>query len=71
MVVSTTQKRELLRQNRKFRAFLLVFFVSSLFLVLQHIDGEQWVTVVGFIYLAYMGGNVGEHWAKKETKDAV
>jgi len=49
------------QRNRKFKAFLLVFFITAAMLAFHRLSGEQYVDVLKWTFGLFMAGNVGEH----------
>jgi uncharacterized membrane protein YjjP (DUF1212 family) len=58
----------ILRRNRKYTAFWVVFVLTCVGLFFDKLNGEQWVETVIFIFGLYMIGNVGEHYTKRTGK---
>lgn len=58
--------RSSLREERKYTVFWVVFLAACFMLVIDKLSGDQWVTIVGAVFAAYMAGNVGEHFAKRK-----
>ncbi len=54
-----------LRRDRKYKAFLIVFFIASLMLAFGKLTGDHWVYITGVVFVGYMGGNIGEHFSKR------
>ena len=52
------------RRDRKFKAFLLVFFITAALLVFNRLTGEQYVDVLKWVFGLFMGGNALEHASK-------
>ncbi len=48
----------LLRQNRKYKAFLLAFLTASIMLAFDKLTGTEWVTFCGAVYATYAVANV-------------
>ena len=53
-----------IRRNRKFKAFLLVFLITTALLVFNRLTGEQYVEVIIFVFGLFMAGNGIEHASK-------
>jgi hypothetical protein len=53
-------------RQRKYKAFWGVFIVVSAALFFDKLTGTEYANLVWPIFGLYMGGNVGEHFSKKE-----
>ena len=58
-------KDDLLRRDRKYKAFWGVFLMASVAIFWDKLSGAEYVNLMVFVFGLYMGGNVGETWAKK------
>jgi len=56
---------DLLKSNRKYKAFIVVFLMASAMLVFERLSGGEWVTLVIAVFGLYTGGNV--YQKKMET----
>lgn len=59
-------KAEVLRRNRKYKAYWGAFLMASAALFWNKLTGDQYVNLVIFTFGLYMGGNVGEHWTRRD-----
>jgi len=55
--------------SRKLLAFLFAFIVSVLLLYFSKLTGAEWTDFAKWSLLAYVGGNVGEHFSQRPGKD--
>ena len=49
------------RRNRKFKAFLLVFFIITALRVFERLTGDQFENVLIYVFGLFMAGNGIEH----------
>ena len=59
-------------RNRKFKAFLLVFFTTTALLVFHRLTNEQYIDALKWIFGPYILGNLGERALKaikRQDKD--
>jgi hypothetical protein len=57
---------DLLRRNRKYKAFWGLFLMASVMVFADKLAGDQYVNLMTFVFGLFMAGNVGEHLAKKK-----
>ena len=54
-----------MKGKRKFCAYLLAMTLVGILTALGKLDGQVGVNGLVWLFGAYMGGNVGEHFAKQ------
>lgn len=52
---------DMLRRERKYKAFWAMFLVITGLLTWNKLNGDQYVELMIFTFGLYMAGNVGEH----------
>ena len=62
---------QIIRDNRKFAAWWFAFGAATILLLVSKLTGDQWVNIVSVALGAYMVGNVGEHFSKREVSNVT
>ncbi len=59
-----TTNGDVTRRNRKYYAFLLVFFTTTALLTFHRLSGAQYIEVLAWTFGLFMAGNGIEHIGK-------
>lgn len=58
----------MLEGKRKYTVTLMFVATSIALVVFKQIPANDWLQYTSYVILAYMGGNVGEHFMKRGKK---
>lgn len=61
---------DMLRRDRKYKAFWAVFLMASVALFWDKLSGDQYVNLVWPVFGLFMAGNAAVHWTQKDKDNA-